>query len=128
MYPFIPWPGADGLLEASMHAQWFAPFPVLNAFGPPVRRNPQAFAYLPLSARYGMEGRRRLGEKPVFCHPGYVPVPTGVPGQSRCVFYSPPSAMVGQPGVTTVSTTTPPSYPTGRTFPVGPSYFNGRPF
>jgi hypothetical protein len=62
-------------------------------------------------------GPRLLG--PVFCRPGFIPVQTGVPGQSRCVPYSAPSAMLGPSGQTTVSTLIPPSYPQARTFPVG---------
>jgi hypothetical protein len=88
--------GFGGPLEASLHAQWF---------GRPS----------------GLSGSD-LGQKPVFCRPGFTPVPTGVPGQSKCVFFSPPSTMLTGAGPETVSKMTPPSWPTARTFPVKPFY------
>lgn len=94
----------DGLLEASMHAQWFSQIPVVNHF----QMTPR------------MAGKE-MGE-PVFCKPGYMPVPSGTPGQSKCVPYSPPSAMVGGGGPRTVSELIPPNWPTSRTFPIGRSY------
>ncbi len=96
----------DGLRTTSMWAQRMAQIPLVNYAQQPVW----------LLAGRGQE----LGEKPVFCEPGHIPVQTGVPGQSKCVPYSPPSAMIGGGPQTTVSTTVPPAYPTGRTFPVGP--------
>jgi hypothetical protein len=94
--PFIPWPGADGLMTASMHAQWFGPYPVVNAFQAPPEEEP---------AGMGLAGR--LGES-VFCEPGHVPVSTGVPGKSKCFPFSPASAMFV------------PNWPASRSFPVGP--------
>lgn len=97
----------DGLIEASMHAQWFSQIPVVNAF----------------QRRMGTSGAgAEMGEKPVFCPPGYVPVQTGVPGQSKCIPWSAPSAMITGSGPNTVSKTVPPSWPTARTFPVRPFY------
>lgn len=96
----------DGLRTTSMWAQRFAQIPVVS-----YAQNP-------------FLGNRNLGEDPVFCKPGHIPVPTGVPGQSKCVPYSPPSAMIGPQAQQTVSTMVPPSYPQGRTFPVSPGYFN----
>lgn len=123
-YPFIPWPGTDGLMEASMHAQWFGPVPLVNRFGPPAEEDETVIVYCPQKVGNDMSGRRRLSA-PVFCRPGNIPVPTGVPGQSKCIPYSPPSGMIGNStGQVTVSTTIPPSYPTGRTFPVGPQWFS----
>lgn len=61
-------------------------------------------------------GRRMSG--PVFCLPGYMPVPTGVPGQSRCVFFSPPSAMIGPSPQATVSTPGNVGFPQTRSYPV----------
>lgn len=80
----------DGPLEASMHAQWFSQMPVVNP------------------APSCLLGSRMGNEKPVFCRPGYVPVQTGVPGQSRCVPYSAPSGMI--------------TGETLRTFPVRPFF------
>lgn len=128
-YPFIQWPGADGLLEASIHAQWFGPVPLVNRYDarlytPPPQEGKTCIVYYPQELG-NRRTRRRALSAPVFCQPGHIPVPTGVPGQSKCVPYSPPSAMIGQPtGQVTVSTTVPPSYPTGRTFPVGPGFFS----
>jgi hypothetical protein len=96
----------DGLLEASMHAQWFAQVPVVNAF----------------QANLSGRPRPHMGEDPVFCPPGQVPVQTGVPGQSKCIEWSAPSAMITGEGPNTVSKTTPPHWPTARTFPVRPFY------
>lgn len=95
----------DGLIEASMHAQWFSQIPVMNRF----------------QATPRMAGAEKMGA-PVFCKPGYMPVPTGTPGESKCVPYSPPSAMVGGGGPGTVSQMIPPNWPTSRSFPVGPFY------
>jgi hypothetical protein len=97
----------DGLLEASMHAQWFAQIPLVN----------------PYQATPRMSGRtRKLGAQPTFCPPGQVPVQTGVPGESKCIAWSAPSAMITGEGPNTVSKTTPPHWPTARTFPVRPFY------
>lgn len=85
----------DGPFTESMHAQWFAPMPVVN----PAQ----------------MSG-------PVFCRPGFAPVPTGVPGQSKCVPFEPPSQMVGGPqGLRTVNSPVRQDWPS-RTFPVRPYY------
>lgn len=62
-------------------------------------------------------GPRLLG--PVFCRPGFIPAPTGTPGQSRCVPYSAPSAMIGPSKQITVSSLATSPYPQMRTFPVG---------
>jgi hypothetical protein len=91
----------DGPISESIHAQWFAQIPVVN----------------PAQPGYQV---KNLGEAPVFCSPGYVPVPTGVPGKSNCVPFSPPSQMIGPSGA--VGALVPPSYPMSRTFPVGPSW------
>lgn len=95
----------DGLIEASMHAQWFSQIPVMNAY----------------QARLRMEGSE-MGKTPVFCPPGWVPVQTDVPGESLCVKWSAPSAMITGSGPNTVSKMTPPHWPTQRTFPVAPFY------
>lgn len=68
----------DGLRTTSMWAQRMAQMPIVNY----------------AQARVRMEGPG-LGQEPVFCEPGYMPVPTGVPGQSKCVMWSPPSSMLG---------------------------------
>lgn len=95
----------DGLREASMHAQWFAQIPIINY------------------AQARMAGPGRMtNEKPVFCKPGYMPVPTDVPGQSKCVFFSPPSGMMTGEGPGMVGNMAPPGYPALRTFPVKPFY------
>jgi hypothetical protein len=95
----------DGLREASMHAQWFSQIPVVNAF----------------QARW--TGYKSMaGDGPVFCPPGQVPAPTGVPGESKCIDWSAPSAMITGMGPNTVSKTQPPNWPTKRTFPVSPFY------
>lgn len=66
-----------------------------------------------------VQGSRMAG--PVFCRPGHIPVPTSVPGQSKCVRYSAPSGMIGPQPDPTVGMMIPPSYGPGqRTFPVGP--------
>lgn len=127
-------------LNAAFHRSWFGPFPYSDYYGRRRRgiriRNPY-FAFNqgpfdgPLEAgiRAGSfpmafpPSRRFMGQNdggPVFCPPGHMPIQTGIPGESRCIFYSPPGAMIGPTPRTTVSTTTPPAFPTGRTFPVGP--------
>lgn len=95
----------DGLKSTSMWAHRF-PQPVLRQNVPTMN---------------GPKGGS-IGEKPVFCRPGYIPVQTGVPGQSDCVFFEAPSAMIGGGGPNTVSKTTPPAWPTARTFPVKAFY------
>ncbi len=97
----------DGLKTTSMWAQSFAQIPIRN-----YAQNPMLVG----------SRRKTMGEKPVFCYPGNVPVPTGIPGQSKCVPYSSPSTMIGPQPSNTVSTTIPPSYPQARTFPVRPFY------
>lgn len=68
----------DGLRSSSMWAQSFSQIPIVNyAQARPVMAGPE------------------LGLDPVFCGPGEIPIPTGVPGQSRCVKWSAPSAMIG---------------------------------
>jgi hypothetical protein len=90
----------DGLRTTSMWAQRFAQMPIVNY----------------AQARPNMAGPR-MGQEPVFCEPGFVPMPTGVPGQSRCVQWSPPSSMLG-PG-----SQVPPSYgPNQLTYPVKAFY------
>lgn len=99
----------DGLRTTSIWAQRMAQIPIRNY------------------AQQPEMGVSNMGQAPVFCKPGYVPVPTGVPGQSKCVPYSPPSSMLGPQPRVTVNTQVPPSYTPGqRTFPVGP-FFGFRP-
>lgn len=81
----------DGLKTASMWAQQFAQFPVMNY----------------------AQARPAMGA-PVFCRPGFRPVPTGVPGQSKCVPWSPPSNMIGPQPAGTVGEMIPPSYTPGQ--------------
>lgn len=95
----------DGLRTTSMWAQQFAQFPVINY----------------LQARPLMAGRN-MGA-PVFCKPGFRPVPTGVPGQSKCVPWSPPSNMIGPQPAGTVGEMIPPSYTPGQfTYALRPSF------
>jgi len=87
----------DGLMTTSMWAQQMAQIPIVNY----------------------AQARPNMGQTPapVFCEPGYMPVPTGVPGQSKCVQWSPPSAMVGP------TTQAPASYtPNQITYPVTAFY------
>lgn len=91
----------DGLRTTSMWAQRFAQWPIINY----------------AQARPNMAGAK-LGQEPVFCRPGFIPVPTGVPGQSKCVRWEAPSAMIGPQPSLTVSSMTPPSYTKGQfTYP-----------
>jgi len=96
----------DGPLSESIHAQWFAQKPLVHP-----AQQLQSLG----SPRYPLTN---LGEAPVFCPPGHVPVPTGFPGKSNCVPYSPPSQMIGPSGA--VGALVPPTYPASRTFPVKP--------
>lgn len=92
----------DGLKTTSMWAQRMAQIPIVNY----------------AQARPGMAGREKLGE-PVFCRPGFMPVPTGVPGQSKCVPWSAPSGMIGPSPFQAVGSVVPPSYtPNQVTYPV----------
>lgn len=100
----------DGLRTSSMWAQQFAQIPIVNY----------------AQARPNM-GARNMGE-PVFCKPGFRPVPTGVPGQSKCVAWSPPSNMIGPQVTPTVGEMVPPSYtPNQFTYPVT-AFFGWRKF
>jgi hypothetical protein len=92
----------DGPLEASMHAQWFAQIPVVNAF----------------QARLRSMGASQM--EPV-CPVGQMLVKTPQ-GELKCIAVQPASAMIGGEGPGTVSKTTPPNWPTTRTFPVKPFY------
>lgn len=96
----------DGPLTESMHAQWFAQRPLVH----------------PAQQLQTLEGAgypvTNLGAVPVFCPPGQVPAPTGFPGKSQCVPFSPPSGMIGPKGG--VGELVPPTYPASRTFPVRP--------
>lgn len=84
----------DGLMTTSMWAQQMAQIPIVNY----------------------AQARPAMGEA-TFCPPGFMPVPTGVPGQSKCVQWSPPSGMLG-PG-----SQVPPSYtPNQITYPVTAFY------
>lgn len=85
----------DGLRSTSIWAQRMAQMPLVN--------------YAPQPVLVLLAGHRRMGAQPVFCEAGHIPVPTGVPGQSRCVPYSPPSGMIGP-------------HRAVRTFPVAPYY------
>lgn len=85
----------DGLRSTSIWAQHMAQMPLVN------------YAQQPVIVL--LAGHRKMGAQPVFCEAGHIPVPTGVPGQSRCVPYSPPSGMIGP-------------HRAVRTFPVGPYY------
>jgi hypothetical protein len=106
------WGPIDGLKTTSIWAQRMAQIPLVNYFS---QQPPGQLPFL---------GRARLGQPPVFCRPGNVPVPTGVPGQSKCVPFSTPSIMIGPQPQWTVNTTVPPAYPTDKTFPIGPSWMN----
>lgn len=88
----------DGLRTASMWAQRFAQIPIVN---------------------YAQARPAFMGAAPVFCEPGFVPVPTGIPGKSRCVRWSPPSTMIGPQPRGGVGQVIPPSYtPQQFTYPV----------
>lgn len=101
----------DGLKTTSMWAQRMAQIPIINY----------------AQARPGMAGREEMGEGPVFCRPGFMPVPTGVPGQSKCVPWSPPSGMIGPSPTLTVNSQVPPSYtPNQLTYPVTAFFGWGR--
>lgn len=133
------------MINASFQRAWFGPFSIprvqqgMNDFSKPAGQvydmGPldglktssmwaQRMAQIPLRnyAQIGAPAPRAEVGGPVFCLPGHIPVPTGVPGQSKCVPYSAPSGMIGPQATPTVSTQVPPAYPTGRSFEVGPYY------
>lgn len=94
----------DGLKTTSMWAQRFAQIPIVNY----------------AQARPVMGGS--MGET-TFCPPGTMPVPTGVPGQSKCVPWSPPSAMISPQPTGVVGSTVPGSAtPNQITYPVRAFY------
>lgn len=93
----------DGLKTTSMWAQRFAQIPIVNY----------------AQARPRMAAISMDDEEKAYCPPGTMPVSTGVAGESRCVPWIQPSAMISPVQTGAVGSMVPPSStPKQITYPV----------